>query len=85
MTELMYPRDYSLLGRDAQYAEEHHLASATWYQAPIPRKRLKELMQRRNGPAIRDTIIWFAAFAVTGGLAWYFWPTLWCIPFFIAY
>jgi hypothetical protein len=24
-------------------------------------------MQRRDGPAIRDTIIWFAAFAVTGG------------------
>ena len=44
MTELTYPRDYSLTGRDARYAEEHHLVSAQWYQAPIPRKRLKELM-----------------------------------------
>jgi len=85
MTELTYPRDYSLLGRDARYAEEHHLTNATWYQAPIPRKRLKELMQRRDGPAIRDTLIWFAAFLVTGSLAWYFWPSLWSIPFFLAY
>ena len=25
MTELVYPRDYSLTGRDTHYAEEHHL------------------------------------------------------------
>ena len=85
MTELIYPRDYSLLGRDSHYAEEHHLISAKWYQAPIPRKRLKELMQRSDGRAIRDTIIWFAAFLITGGLAYAFWPAVWCIPFFIAY
>ena len=85
MTELIYPRDYSLTGRDTQYAEEHHLVSAQWYQAPIARKRLKELMQRSDGPAIRDTAVWFAAFLVTGGLAVTFWPTLWSIPFLIAY
>ena len=60
MTELMYPRDYSLLGRDARYAEEHHLASATWYQAPIPRKRMKELMKRedfRKNAVVRRSIL----------------------------
>ncbi len=85
MTELIYPRDYSLTGRDAAYAAEHHLASAQWYQAPIPRKRMKELMQRSDGPALRDTAIWFAAFIVTGGLGAWFYPSLWCIPFFLAY
>ena len=85
MTELIYPRDYNLLGRDSRYAEEHHLISAQWYQAPIPRQRLKELMRRSDTPAIRDTLIWIASFLVTGGLAVYFWPSLWSIPFFLAY
>jgi len=79
------PHDYSLVGPSSQFAIEHGLANAEWYRAPISRKRLKELMQRSDGPAVRDTLIWFAAFAVTGGLAWYFWPTLWAIPFFLAY
>jgi len=51
--------DYSLLGKNAKLAEKKGLASADWYASPIPRKRLKELMQRRNGPAIRDTLLWF--------------------------
>lgn len=85
MVEPSYPRDYSLTGRDAEHAETHRLASAEWYRAPIPRKRLKELMQRSNGPAIRDTLIWFAAFALFGGLAVHFWPTWWALPFFLAY
>ena len=38
------PRDYGLLGRDSKIAEEMGLASAQWYQCPLPRKRLKELM-----------------------------------------
>ena len=62
------PRDYSLIGRDTKRAEEMGLASAEWYKAPIARKRLKELMQRSDGAAIRDTIIWIASFLVTGGL-----------------
>ncbi len=85
MTERQYPRDYSLIGRDTRYAEEHGLAAAQWFQVPIPRKRLKELIQRRDSPAIRDTIVWFAAFFVTGGLACFFWPTWWSLPFFLAY
>ena len=60
MNVIATPRDYGLLGRDAKIAEEMGLASAQWYQCPMPRKRLKELMQRRDGPAIRDTLIWFA-------------------------
>ena len=79
------PRDYSLVGPDAKRAEELGLVSAEWYHCPIPRKRMKELMQRKDGPAIRDTLIWFAAFLVTGGLALYFWPTWVALPFFLAY
>ena len=79
------PRDYSLAGPQSKHAEELGLVSAQWYQAPVPRKRLKELMQRSDSPAIRDTLIWIASFLVTGGLAVYFWPGWAALPFFIAY
>jgi fatty acid desaturase len=85
MTHTIVARDYSLVGPEARHAVESGLANAEWYRAPIPRKRLKELMQRSDGPAIRDTLLWIAAFLVTGGLAVTFWPTLWSIPFFLAY
>ena len=79
------PHDYSLTGPSSRYALEHGLANAEWYRAPIPRARMKELMKRSDGPAIRDTLVWIAAFLVTGGLGIHFWPTLWSIPFFLAY
>jgi fatty acid desaturase len=85
MNEATYPRDYSMLGRDAKRAGEIGLTNAQWYAAPIPRARLKELMKRSDGPAIRDTVIWFAGFIVTAGFAIYFYPGLWSIPFFLAY
>ena len=78
-------RDYSLVGKNGQLAEELGLASAEWYACPIPRKRLKELMQRRDGPAIRDTLIWFTLLGVTGWLGWHFWGTWQCVPAFIVY
>src|ERR1700761_4410452 len=85
MSAQLTRRDYSLVGKDSQYAEPHVLASAEWYACPIPRKRLKELMQRKDGPAIRDTLLWFALLGLTGWLGWHFWGTWWCVPAFIIY
>ena len=85
MSEVVYPRDYSMIGRDARRAEEIGLSKAQWYAAPIPRARLKELMKRSDGPAIRDTLLWFTSFFITAGFAIYFFPSLWSIPFFLAY
>ena len=78
-------RDYSLIGQENKLAQERGLAAAQWYAAPIPRKRMKELMQRRDGPAIRDTLMWFSLLILTGGLAYYTWGTWWCVPAFMAY
>jgi fatty acid desaturase len=79
------PRDYSLVGRDGERALENGLAAARWYQAPITRKDLKELIKRKDGPAIRDTAIWFGALIVFGGLGCYFWGSWLAAPFFLAY
>ena len=78
-------RDYSLIGRDTKLAEERGLANAEWYSCKIPRARLKELMQRRDGPAIRDTLIWFAALIISGTLGYLTWGTWWAVPCFAVY
>ena len=78
-------RDYSLLGPEAGAAEAKGLVSAQWYMSPIPRKELKELMKRKDGPALRDTALWILGFAVSGALAYHFWGTWMCVPFFVFY
>ena len=78
-------RDYSLIGRDARLAVESGLAAAEWYHTDIPRKQMKELMKRSDGPAIRDTAIWLGSMVVFAGLGVYFWGSWLCVPFFLAY
>ena len=80
MASTTIPRDYSLIGREAQKAKDKGLASATWYATPIPRKRMKELMRRSDRPAIRDTAIWLGLLMLTGGFGVYFWGTRWGEP-----
>jgi fatty acid desaturase len=78
-------RDYSLTGRDTQAAIEKGLATAEWYHTDIPRRTMKELMQRSDGPAIRDTILWLLLLAGSGAGGAFFWGTGWCVPFFFVY
>jgi fatty acid desaturase len=85
MSAAFVSRDYSLVGPEAEKAIAAGLASAKWYAPQIPRAELKALMQRKDGPAIRDTLIWFAALIVIGGLGVYFWGSWVAVPFFIIY
>jgi fatty acid desaturase len=78
-------RDYSILGPERQKAIEKGLVSAEWYQCPISRKRLKELMARKNGPAARDAVLWIILLVVTGYIAYLSWATWWAIPAFAFY
>ncbi|TIR38328.1 MAG: fatty acid desaturase [Mesorhizobium sp.] len=78
-------RDYSLVGRDAKLAVETGLAAAEWYHTDVPRKQMKELMQRSDGPAMRDTILWLSALILSGAGGAWFWGTWWCVPFFFVY
>ena len=68
-------RDYSLVGRDGEKAVANGLATAEWYRTDVPRKQMKELMQRSDSPAIRDTILWIALFVLFGAGGFYFWGT----------
>ncbi len=81
-------RDYTLTGESSRRAVEVGLAAAEWYHTEVPRKVMKELMQRTDGPAIRDTAIWLGSMAVLAGLAVTLWVTghPWLsLPFWLAY
>jgi fatty acid desaturase len=78
-------RDYSLTGPEADRAIERGLASAEWYHTDIPRKVMKGLMRRSDGPAIRDTVLWLALMAVTATGGVLTWGTGWAVVFFAVY
>ncbi|MEH7482505.1 fatty acid desaturase family protein [Neobacillus drentensis] len=85
MSAKINSRDYSLNGTESRLAQEKGIASAEWYASPIPRKRMKELMKRKDGPAILDSILWFGLLIVLGIIAYYSWGTWWAVPAFAAY
>jgi fatty acid desaturase len=78
-------RDYGMLGAESEAAMKAGLHSAEWYHSDIPRKDMKELMKRVDGPAIRDTIILYGAMIFLAGLAIYLWPSWWAALPLIAY
>jgi MocE subfamily Rieske [2Fe-2S] domain protein len=84
-TSQIHLNDYSLTGKDSAQAVEKGLADAEWYHPLIPKEKMRELLERRDGPAIRDTILWFGLlflFAIWG-LA--LWGTWWAILPFALY
>ena len=78
-------RDYSLTGPEGQHAIEVGLASAEWYHSDVPRNAMKELMKRRDGPALRDTIIWLGLLIISAWVGIILWGSLWAIPCFLVY
>jgi len=76
--------DYSLTGLSAAQAIEKGLAEAEWYQCPVPRETMRKLLERRDGPAIRDTVLWFALILSSGFATYVLWGTWWVIfPYLI--
>lgn len=85
MSKTIIPRDYGLVGPDAEQALKTGLANAEWYACAVPRRTLKELMKREDGPAIRDTLIWAGLLGLSGTLGWLSWGTWYAVPCFLCY
>jgi len=85
MSETRIQRDYSLTGPDEEQARRNGLAGAKWYSSPVHRSTLKELMKRKDGPAIRDTLAWFGLLGLTGTFGWLAWGTWLAVPCFLCY
>lgn len=44
------PNDYSLVGKNTVLAIQQGLAEATWYTSPVPRDKMRELLERGTVP-----------------------------------
>jgi Na+-transporting NADH:ubiquinone oxidoreductase subunit F len=69
--------DYSLTGVNSALAIEKGLAEADWYTCPVPKAEMRKLLERRNGPAIRDSLLWFLLLFGFGFWAYAWWGSLW--------
>lgn len=78
---------YRLIGGAGERARAAGLVNADWYKSPVPRPMMKQLMQRSNARAIRDTLLWYAAIIASGVLAGFAWHahSWWVIPAFLLY
>ncbi len=81
----MSRRDYSLIGPDGARAVETGLAAAEWYHTEVPRKVMKDLMQRCDGPALRDSAVYYGAMILLAAIGIALWPSWWSAPFWLAY
>ena len=75
---------YVLSKENSELALAKGLAEATWYKTPVPKEKLRDLLERRDGPAMRDTLLWFFLIFATGYWAYHWWGKWWAIlPFAI--
>ncbi len=66
-------RDYSLIGVEAEKAVEMGLSDAEWYQTPVSKEKMRELLIRKNGPATWDTLLWLGLIGGSGYLFYILW------------
>jgi Na+-transporting NADH:ubiquinone oxidoreductase subunit F len=78
-------RDYSLTGAESKLALEKGLAEAAWYITPLPREAMKELLVRKDWPAIRDSVLWFGLIFGSGYLFFLSWGHWWVVFPYIVY
>lgn len=77
-------KDYSLIGESARSAGEKGMAGAEWYSSPVQKEQMRVLLERRDGPAIRDTLLWFGLLMASGYSGFLLWGSWWAvIPFAI--
>ncbi len=77
--------DYQLIGGAGERAEAAGLVNANWYKCAVPRAQMKELMQRGDAQAIRDTVLWYALIGAAAVLVVASWNTPWVALAFFVY
>ncbi|MDB4489304.1 hypothetical protein N9017_04230, partial [Akkermansiaceae bacterium] len=79
------PSVYLLNRQNSRKAMEAGLAEAEWYQSPVPREKMRKLLVRRNGPALRDAFIWFGLIFASAAATLSLWGTWWVIAPYLIY
>ena len=83
-------RDYGLSGgnQDAVKLDGVRIESRVeekWWKPKLTRQQMREIMQRRDGPALWHFGLWFVLIGVSAYLAAISWGTWWAFPAFLIY
>ena len=90
MSVQAFRRDYSLSGgnQDAVELDGDRITGRVqeqWWKPKLSRQQMREIMQRRDGPALWHFGLWFALIGVSAYLAVISWGTWWAVPAFLVY
>lgn len=85
MTYRSRRRWYDLTGPASQFAVASGLSEGSWFRCSIPRARMKQLTQRSDAQAIRDTASWLGMGLASAIGAVYLWPSWWSAPLWLFY
>ena len=75
MNDAIHKIDYSLTGVESKNAKKKGLVDAQWYLPPVSKKEMKKLLERRDIPAILDTLLWFGLIFFSGFCVYFLWGT----------
>ena len=78
-------KDYQLSGNAGRDAIENGIANPKWFRPDVDPQAIRDLMQKSDAIALRDTIFWLGMMCLTAGIAVALWPSWWSAPFWLVY
>ncbi len=78
-------KDYSLTGETGRAATTQGIANPKWFRPDVDPQAIRNLMEKSDAIALRDTLIWIGAMIVSAVIAIMLWPSWWSAPFWLIY
>ncbi len=78
-------KDYSLTGETGRAATAQGIANPKWFRPDVDPQAIRNLMEKSDTIALRDTLIWIGTMIVSAAIAIMLWPSWWSAPFWLIY
>ena len=78
-------RNYKLSEEADSLAKRDGLANPRWFRPHVDPIAIRELMQKSDVIALRDTLIWLGIMCLSACFAIALWPSWWSVPFWLIY
>lgn len=78
-------RDYDLVKTAETGGPAHGLVSPKWYQTPVDRQMMKQLLSRQDARPLRDIVIYYLLMAGAAATAISLMPSWLSVPFWLIY
>lgn len=78
-------KDYALTSAGGQNTGGPNVIKPNWFRPTVDPAQIRQLMQKSDRIALRDTVVWLGAMALFACVAIALWPSWWSAPFWLAY